>query len=256
MRLSPFTIHYPTASAGPACDLGVISSFNPSRIVHAMTIVIGLLDPGGEVLVATDSRASDEKTMTLRDGVLKSVRINDKCAIAFAGQELWANNLIGNLFELPQAQTVGSEDILDYVEKNELTLDEDPFAVAYRIRCIFNDYRRRAAEGQMEIPALNAVIVATDERDPYLTAWARKWDGGQVTRNRAVDKAVFQVFGPGGPKEAKDVLSDLSIPIWERIRKAAQICRDICPCGVNLDVSVRRAADGFRLKKLSDFLAV
>ena len=215
-----------------------------------MTVAIGLLDPEGEVLVAADSRVGDEDTMRLRDGALKSVRVNRTGALVLAGSAEWANHLVGQLFGIDQAKARAA---LEFVEESNRVLDEVLFATAYRVNSVLVKYRGMAEAGQIELPKLNVALVGIDKPAPTLYSWTWKQMWTQTAWFQSAEKPLFTIFGPGEPPEAVEAISDTSVPVWERIRKVVGVFRQICPCGVNLDIWVRRAADDFRKRALSEF---
>lgn len=216
-----------------------------------MTVAIGLLDPSGEVVLATDTRAVSEQRMVLRDGALKSVRVNDKAALAFAGDEAWAQSLAMNLFNV--CPDVAGDDVLTYIEEHpEIRLDEAPFITAHRIGSILFRYRVEVEKGTIKQPDFQIVLVCLEDPVPAVYAWSKKCAWKMCRGEQSLAEPVFQIFGPGEPPKAVSVLSDTTKSVWARIHRVFEIHREICPCGVNMDIKIRRAVDGFAIRSLSE----
>ncbi len=220
-------------------------------IVSGMTVAIGVIDEAGALLIATDSRMADEQAMTLHDGVLKSIRVNHDCALTFSGDGRWANRLVADLFRWSDVTIPDENEAIAYVEASQLALPDVPFIVAYKVGAILGQYREDVQAGTIPLPAINVMLAQIDRGHKSISAWTASSHWCVKGLVQVPGNVVYQLFGPGEPPEAKTAMEDATVGVADRILRVAKAYREICPCGVNLDISVRCARDGFLLHPLS-----
>lgn len=233
----------------------VASPHTESGVWYDMTVAMGVLSESGDYFVATDSRVVNESAMTMTDGVLKSVRINDLCALAFCGDAAYANHVVASLFSLGEEAEKEPEGILQLVEEGPMALDTDPYGIAYYVRGIFSRYDAEVQKGNIVMPKVSAILVG--QNGSRMSMWAWRWEMGwkECFWDDEKGQTQYAVLGPGTQSELSEAISSDSIPIWRRTMNVAERCRAACPCAVNLDISVRRASKCFQIEKLSDLLS-
>ena len=235
-----------------------VSSPIPSSIKIGMTIAMGVLDREAEGLVVTDSREADEESMTLKDGVLKSIRVNKHCALAFSGDAVAANKIAAHIYRdsfakarIAQAIHDGSRSVLEIIDGEKLEVAQPPDEIERSLYGLFSLFRGWVSQGKTELPRVNVILVGRDSEFDRMWSWAwmyklreDSWSGDPIETH-------CSVFGPGKPDGVCEKLKDPAIPLEERIHAVAEMYRAICPCGVNLDLKIRRASKGFILEPLA-----
>ena len=225
----------------------------PSSIGFGMTVAMGILDRDTDGLVVTDSREADEEKMILKDEVLKSIRVNEHCALAFSGDAVAANRIAAHIYQkspeeawMIQAIYDGRRDVLQTIEDKPLEISQSPHLIAHWINGYLIHLRAE------ESPKVNVILVGREDRNNYMWSWS--WQEGYAQRSGIAEAAESRcsLFGPGDPTGVVEKLKDLAVPLDERIRIVAEMYRRICPCGVNLDLKMRRASNGFILEPLAN----
>lgn len=234
-----------------------ISSPIPSSMGVGMTIAMGVLNREAAGLVVTDSREADEESMTLNDGVLKSIRVNGHCALAFSGDAVAANRVAAYIYKagpaeirMVQAIDNGSRCVLQTIEDEGLEVGQCPHVIAHWLNGRFIELMKSVYQGEARLPRVNAILVGKEDGHNHMWSWA--WQDkflGKSWRDEAV-KVHCSVFGPGKPDGVLEKLKDPAISLEERIRAVAEMYHAICPCGVNLDLKMRRASQDFKLESL------
>jgi len=234
-------------------ELGTLTGGMQWDIVEpGMTVAIGIIDPSGEIAVAADTREYAESPLGLRDGALKSVRLNSGAALVVSGDAVQCNVLVANLYGRHEEAKAGCKDTIARVERDGTEADGIPFVLSYKISSYFSQLKTRCDEEEMEYPRLNAILVGREKDRACLGFWLRcdNWKH-QFGEFSGLDEPRYAVTGPGNPPDVRPIFDATDRSVWERIAQVAGIYRELCPCAVNEDIQVRRAADDFAIRPLS-----
>jgi len=224
-----------------------------------MTVLLGAISEDDQIIIAADSREYDVKTGESCDGALKTVRVNQACAVGYSVSKEWGGQLLANLFGRREwIRRTHEIDVVAEIETQKLTLpDLSCEAVIQRIMHILDEFIRQARLRKATIPNMNVVLVGIAELGPTIACWRRTdtgWKAEIASCTGLEHDQQFFVFGPCGEdmeERVKSIMLDRQHQFLCRIKTVCNVYADYKPALVNRDIWVRRACVEFVKEPLS-----
>lgn len=234
----------------------VYSGFSSVEAGDDMTVLVGSISEGMEVVIASDSRGYT-KDGDATDGHFKTWRLNSRCAIGFSGNSILGNQIAAIFMgKADWAWEANEVDLLARIEKERVTCPGLSCADAVRrFGALLKRVARKMLQDAKEMPDVSFVLVGKDGPTAHLARWTPcerqpdLWKKLHGSAN-AFDQAQILSLGPKGLQEVVERVRDTSSPFLTRIERICTEYSSHFPHQVNTDFTMRLAANSFMRESL------
>ena len=207
------------------------------KILCGMSVLVGVYDQAGRVVIAADTCLYDEDTGAREIGKLKTVRVNRECAVGFSGLTRHGFPIVQEFFDLDLPLDT---DVMQHIEDQRVTIARQVPALIGRLDEVVKGY----ADSQGgSTPEVSVLLVGQNDTHSFLVSWAQdnEMEIDNKTQPRRNSEYRFTGFSPGAKAELECIMKDGRIYIDTRIKKACGLCASRFPKEVDAVITWRDA---------------
>lgn len=220
-----------------------------------MTTLIGVVE-GRDVVLCTDGLGVSDDGETRVDNQIKSLKMSDHCALAFAGHSYWIAKVLSGISGNPEWENLSIPELLTLLNERDMpseALPVDQVFMATR-SMVDSAVAKIVNEHDPEDVLLSVFMAGEFQGKPRLYVWNQKngWQG-EIFPKRSDSVRVIeppQEMTKEDQEEITRILRQDRKSIRGRLRKALEICHKRHPDQCNSQGSYRTLLLGFKLRTI------